>query len=318
MDLLEQQQDIGCPQMGNLWKIGIKLENGLLQINSIHQKQMDGINTQTLQCLQKSGMIDCFYDMIDNILRPLFYITINPTIDPFYIKPYSKQHVLILLVMRSQFTAYILDYYIYANLYKLNALRQQRGLNTFKFRPHYGEAANIDHLTTAYLVSDGINHGLELQKSPVCNICFILNKQELQYHLYQIINYFVVIQNPLFKNIFKLVLMYVYQLMILQFYIQQMSLCYMQKKHHKFLIFQEQIQLNQLEILLDMLDRVVSKRKLKNFGLEKTIMIELHKNQFYQIIQLIDTEDRNNLAATRFMYRKVTLNEEYEHLENLF
>lgn len=30
-------------------------------------------------------------------------------------------------------------FYIYANLYTLNKLREARGLNTFSFRPHAGE-----------------------------------------------------------------------------------------------------------------------------------------------------------------------------------
>jgi AMP deaminase len=67
-------------------------------------------------------------------------------------------------------------YYIYANLYSLNALRQSRGLNTFKFRPHCGEAGDIDHLATAYLISDGINHGLELNKSPVLTYLYYLKQ----------------------------------------------------------------------------------------------------------------------------------------------
>lgn len=65
-------------------------------------------------------------------------------------------------------------YYIYANIFTLNAIRKTRGLNTFKFRPHCGEAGNIDHLATAYLVSDGINHGLELEKSPVLTYLFYM------------------------------------------------------------------------------------------------------------------------------------------------
>ena len=58
-------------------------------------------------------------------------------------------------------------YYIYANLYSLNSLRRLRGLNTFDFRPHCGEAGNIDHLACAFLLSEGITHGLMLEKSPV-------------------------------------------------------------------------------------------------------------------------------------------------------
>jgi AMP deaminase len=37
-------------------------------------------------------------------------------------------------------------YYIYANLCVLNKLRSSRGLCTFQFRPHCGEAGDVDHL----------------------------------------------------------------------------------------------------------------------------------------------------------------------------
>jgi hypothetical protein len=37
-------------------------------------------------------------------------------------------------------------YYIYANLCVLNKLRASRGLCTFQFRPHCGEAGDVDHL----------------------------------------------------------------------------------------------------------------------------------------------------------------------------
>ncbi len=42
-----------------------------------------------------------------------------------------------------------------------------RNLNCYSFRPHCGEAGNIDHLISAFLLSDGINHGILLEKSPV-------------------------------------------------------------------------------------------------------------------------------------------------------
>ena len=34
-------------------------------------------------------------------------------------------------------------YYIYANLYTLNKLREQRGYSTFAFRPHSGQAQHL-------------------------------------------------------------------------------------------------------------------------------------------------------------------------------
>lgn len=39
-----------------------------------------------------------------------------------------------------------------------------RGLNTYQFRPHCGEAGAVTHLVTAYMVAENISHGLLLRK----------------------------------------------------------------------------------------------------------------------------------------------------------
>jgi AMP deaminase len=65
-------------------------------------------------------------------------------------------------------------YYIYSNITSLNLLRKYRNLNMFAFRPHCGEAGNVDHLISAFLLSDGINHGIILDKSPVLMYLFYL------------------------------------------------------------------------------------------------------------------------------------------------
>ena len=57
-------------------------------------------------------------------------------------------------------------YYMYANLYVLNQLREAQGLSTFTFRPHSGEAGELNHLHAAFLTARGINHGINLRKSP--------------------------------------------------------------------------------------------------------------------------------------------------------
>lgn len=41
---------------------------------------------------------------------------------------------------------------------------RERGLNTFQFRPHCGEAGSITHLVSAFLTADNISHGLNLKK----------------------------------------------------------------------------------------------------------------------------------------------------------
>ena len=65
-------------------------------------------------------------------------------------------------------------YYIYANLYVLNKFRELRGLNTFTFRPHAGEAGDIDHLVSAMMLCDNISHGINLRKSPCLQYMYYL------------------------------------------------------------------------------------------------------------------------------------------------
>jgi len=63
---------------------------------------------------------------------------------------------------------------MYANIRSLNALRRSRGLNTFKFRPHCGEAGNPSHLISGFMLADGINHGIQLAKTPVMQYLYYL------------------------------------------------------------------------------------------------------------------------------------------------
>jgi len=67
-------------------------------------------------------------------------------------------------------------YYVWANIYTLNHLRKIRGLNSFAFRPHCGEAGSPEHLMAAYLLADGINHGIKLEKAPVLQYLFYLKQ----------------------------------------------------------------------------------------------------------------------------------------------
>eukprot|EP00434_Breviolum_minutum_P006998 symbB.v1.2.006175.t1/scaffold367.1/size382069/8 len=66
------------------------------------------------------------------------------------------------------------SYFIQSNLRLLNMFRHQKGLNTFAYRPHAGEAGEVHHLDTAFLLADGINHGLNLRKSMGLQYLFYL------------------------------------------------------------------------------------------------------------------------------------------------
>jgi AMP deaminase len=67
-------------------------------------------------------------------------------------------------------------YYLYANIATLNQLRVSRGMSTFLFRPHCGEAGDVDHLISAYLLTHEINHGIVLEQSPALHYLYYLSQ----------------------------------------------------------------------------------------------------------------------------------------------
>lgn len=143
---------------------------------------------------RKSGMLKNFAEFISNIFEPLFEITRSPNKDPklvafldnvvgFDIVDDESRHER--KVHREMPTPEEWDveknpaynyylYYIYANLYVLNSFRQQRNMSQFSFRPHAGEAGDVDHLAGAFLVANSINHGINLKKSPPLQYLYYL------------------------------------------------------------------------------------------------------------------------------------------------
>jgi AMP deaminase len=67
-------------------------------------------------------------------------------------------------------------YYIWANLKELNNFRKSRGMNTFSFRPHAGEAGAVSHLGSAFLLCHHINHGVNLRKNPTLQYLYYLKQ----------------------------------------------------------------------------------------------------------------------------------------------
>ena len=49
-------------------------------------------------------------------------------------------------------------------------------LDTFLLRPHAGEAGDPEHLTSAFLTSHSINHGILLRKVPVLQYLYYLDQ----------------------------------------------------------------------------------------------------------------------------------------------
>ncbi|XP_075052400.1 AMP deaminase 1 isoform X2 [Mixophyes fleayi] len=138
-----------------------------------------------------------FGKMLENIFMPVFEATINPNankelsvflrhITAFDSVDDESKHSGHMFSSKSpmpqnwtieknpSYTYYI--YYMYANIRVLNNLRRERGLNTFLFRPHCGEAGAITHLLAAFMTADNISHGLNLKKSPVLQYLYFLAK----------------------------------------------------------------------------------------------------------------------------------------------
>ena len=63
-------------------------------------------------------------------------------------------------------------YYCHANLYVLNKFRESKGYNPLHLRPHAGEAGDVDHLVSAFLIARNIAHGNNLRKSPALQYLF--------------------------------------------------------------------------------------------------------------------------------------------------
>uniref|UniRef100_UPI00398F4D95 AMP deaminase 3 isoform X3 n=1 Tax=Pristiophorus japonicus TaxID=55135 RepID=UPI00398F4D95 len=140
-------------------------------------------------------ILPSFGKMLENIFLPLFEATINP-------KENRELHLFLKYVTgfdsvddESKHSAHMFSiksptpgewtreqnppysyylYYLYANIMVLNNLRKERGLSTFQFRPHCGEAGSITHLVSAFLTADNISHGLNLKKSPVLQYLYYL------------------------------------------------------------------------------------------------------------------------------------------------
>eukprot|EP00172_Hildenbrandia_rubra_P004029 Plantae.Rhodophyta-Hildenbrandia_rubra.ctg7416.p1 GENE.Plantae.Rhodophyta-Hildenbrandia_rubra.ctg7416~~Plantae.Rhodophyta-Hildenbrandia_rubra.ctg7416.p1 ORF type:complete len:723 (+),score=113.73 Plantae.Rhodophyta-Hildenbrandia_rubra.ctg7416:1039-3207(+) len=146
---------------------------------------------------KKRNILSTFQEMLDNIFNPLFEATINPKSHPEVFR-LLQQVVGIDSVddeSRPQSRLQLencgppekwdgpddppysyYSFYIYSNLFVLNKLRESKGFNVLKYRPHSGEAGVNDNLAVTYLLADGINHGIMLRKSPVLQYLYYLTQ----------------------------------------------------------------------------------------------------------------------------------------------
>lgn len=144
----------------------------------------------------KTKFVKSFHEMLENIFEPLFQVSRDPSVNPelhaFLQQVVGFDQVDDESLPEKQFMKNSLKpeewnnsenppyayyaYYIYANLMILNQYRMKRGLHCFSFRPHSGEAGDINHLASAFLLSKGISHGIMLRKSPVLQYLYYLTQ----------------------------------------------------------------------------------------------------------------------------------------------
>lgn len=145
---------------------------------------------------RSSGLVKDFQEVVTNVFKPLFEVTKDPSSHP-------KLHVFLQRVVgfdsvddeskigrrihkkfpvpklwtseeNPPYSYYI--YYLYSNMTSLNNWRKARGFNTFVLRPHAGEAGDPEHLVSAFLTSEGINHGILLRKIPFVQYLYYLEQ----------------------------------------------------------------------------------------------------------------------------------------------
>jgi adenosine deaminase len=141
--------------------------------------------------------------MLSNIFKPLFEATIDPSSHPFLHKflqhvvgfdsvddesvPEWKLHITPKSAIPNPvffkegdnppYNYYL--YFMWANISVLNRLRMsvpRRGYREFSFRPHAGEAGLVDHLAGAFLLADGLSHGIVAKSSPSMQMLMYLSQ----------------------------------------------------------------------------------------------------------------------------------------------
>ncbi|DBA77340.1 TPA: hypothetical protein ACH3X2_000858 [Trebouxia sp. C0005] len=145
---------------------------------------------------KEQGIIENFEQLLDNIFQPLFEVTKDPNSHP-QLHLFLKNVVGLDMVddeskperrpakhmqtpaewnLKHNPAYSYYAYYVYANLFTLNKLREARGLNTIAFRPHAGEAGDTDHLVSAFMLCENIAHGINLRKSPCMQYLYYMKQ----------------------------------------------------------------------------------------------------------------------------------------------
>jgi len=170
------------------------LDNKLLSPNNRWMIQVPRLYSVYHKC----GLILNFQDMLDNIFIPIFKATLDPEGHPkvaeflSYVSGFdsvddeSKSGMPKDRTFSSRLRCpaewnisdnpsyKYYNYFMKTNLGVLNRLRASLGLNQFQYRPHAGEAGELHHLDAAFLLADGISHGIMLRQCMPLQYLFYL------------------------------------------------------------------------------------------------------------------------------------------------
>ncbi|XP_067915964.1 AMP deaminase 3-like [Heterodontus francisci] len=142
----------------------------------------------------KLNKVKSFEEMLDNLFRPIFEATLCPqknkslhlflkyvtAFDSVDDESKTDEGFFPQLPLPANWTSKknppysYYQYYMYSNITVLNHLRRERGMNTFLYRPHCGEAGSHTHLVDGFLTADNISHGLRLKKDPALQYLYYL------------------------------------------------------------------------------------------------------------------------------------------------
>eukprot|EP00760_Papus_ankaliazontas_P001893 PhM_4_TR10722/c0_g1_i1/m.13102/K01490/AMPD; AMP deaminase len=142
--------------------------------------------------LKSVNKVQNFAELMENIFRPLWEVTLNPQSDPKLhhfltfvagfdsVDDESSVDVELTAVLPQLWTSgqnppyNYWCYYMSANIHALNVARRRRGFSTFEFRPHCGEGGAVRHLIGGFLTCHSVNHGINLRKDDVLQYLFYL------------------------------------------------------------------------------------------------------------------------------------------------
>lgn len=170
------------------WMIRHEIDNHstnkwVIQMPRIYHK----LKSNNSSLLNFQVMLDNFFDPIENALKkPDLYPEINRVLqnvlgfdsvddETTQDEEYTPTDSALWTSDKNPpYGCYMFNMFLRIN--KLNILRRQANQMEFMFRPHAGESGDINHLLSAYLLADHINHGIQLQDNPALMYLYYLDQ----------------------------------------------------------------------------------------------------------------------------------------------